>query len=131
MFTESESLIRSALRGQRVLIIGGDRRKKAVARLARDLELAEVVHCATRKSDASPRRFAAQFRSPDFVLVVWVLGLSRTHHGIHVHRLCRAHGVPWVDSWRIPNPALLLDQIGRLGIVGALQRRRLEVAAST
>ncbi len=131
MFTDSESQIRAALRGQRVLVIGGDRREKAITRLARELELAEVVHCATRKSDASPRKFSAQFRSPDFVLVVWVLGLSRTHHGIHVHRLCREHWVPWVDSWRIPHPAPLLDQIRRLGIVGALQRRRLEVATST
>ncbi len=98
MFSDSENPIRAALRGQRVLIIGGDRRETAVARLARDLELAEVVHCPTRESDASPRRFETQFRSPDFVLVIWVLGLSRTHHGIQVHRLCREHGVPWIDS---------------------------------
>lgn len=128
MSNDSETSIRAALRGQRLLVIGGDPREKAIARLARDLELAEVVHCPTRQSDASPRRFESQFRAPDFVLVVWVLGLSRTHHGIHVHRLCREAGLPWIDCWRIPNAGVLIAQIARLGVLAAIQRRRPVVA---
>lgn len=128
MNTNSQEALRSTLHGQRVLIVGGDRREQSLERLQSELKLAAVVHCPTRKSDASPRRFEARLREPGFVLVVWVLGLSRTHHGTFLHRICRELGLPWIDCSRIPHPSMLLAQIERLRIADALVRRRSQIS---
>ena len=130
MNTDYQNPIRAALRGQRLLIVGGDRREHAIERLRKDLGLLDVAHCATRSTDASPRTFDARLREPGLVLVVWVLGLSRTHHGTYLHRTCRTLGVPWVDCSRIPHPSALVACIERLRLAGALWRRRGQIAAT-
>ena len=82
-------LVRPLLSGQRLLIVGGDAREKAFGRLKVAFDLAEVIHCPTRRTDSSPRRFLSKLRNSDPILVVWMLGLCRTAHGAHVHRECR------------------------------------------
>jgi hypothetical protein len=118
------SQTRDALREGTIIIVGGDRRDAALRRLHIAFELANVIHCCTRKSDSSCRRFASQLHDPGVVLVVWVLGLSRTHHGEHLHRLCRTIGVPWVDCFRIPHPNALLARIADLRLLDSLHARR-------
>jgi len=122
-FTTSSG-VRTALQGQRVLVVGGDRRDQALARLRLGLALSDVAHCRTRKSDASPKCFESQIRHPGIVLVVWVLGLSRTHHGEHLHRLCREMGIPWIDCFRIPHPNALIARLVELRLGDALAARR-------
>jgi len=115
---------RDALRSGRIVIVGGDRRDNCLRRLHTELQLSDVVHCPTRKNDASCNRFVAQLHQPDVLLVVWILGLSRTHHGEHLHRLCRTLGIPWVDCFRIPHPNALLACVEKLRLVDELCRRR-------
>lgn len=116
--------VRSVLEGQTLVVVGGDRREGALARLCGAFNLPEVIHCPTRKNDASPRCFEATLRGPGIVLVVWALGLSRTHHGEHLHRMCRELRIPWVDCFRIPHPNALADRLNELKLVDALVRRR-------
>ena len=116
--------IRSALRGQKLVVVGGERREGALRRLVNAFELVEVIHCATRRSDASPRSFETSLRTPGIVLAVWALGLSRTHHGEHLHRLCRELRIPWIDCYRIPHPNALLARLEELRLCDALVDRR-------
>jgi hypothetical protein len=122
MPTESSS-VRSVLRGQTVVVVGGNRRDGALARLRAALDLAEVIHCPTRKSDASSRCFEPSLHRLGVVLVVWVLGLSRTHHGEHLHQRCRELGIPYIDTFRIPHPNALLAKIEDLRLLDALKHR--------
>lgn len=119
--------ILSVLAGQKVVIVGGDRREGALTRLRTTLGLADVIHCATRKGDASPKCFESSLRIPGVVLVVWVLGLSRTHHGEHLHQQCRELGIPYIDTYRIPHPNALLAKIEDLHLTDALEARRAHV----
>jgi hypothetical protein len=127
MNTSNEGLIRSVLRGQRLLIVGGELREQATARLQDELQLAEVVHCATNAHDASPKRFEKHFSDSRFLLVVRLVEFSRTHHGTWVHRACRDRGFPYLDCRAIPHPRRLLAEIERLKLLPALQARRARV----
>jgi hypothetical protein len=130
MDSNSEEAIRILLRGQHLLVVGGDRRGEALRRLEVDLALSSVRHCVTRKEDASPRAFAKSLYDPKLLLVVWVLGLSRTDHGRHLHRICRSLGLPWIDCRRIPNPRVLVARLSGLRIGEALRNRRGRIATS-
>lgn len=121
---QANGVVHAVLRGQKLLIIGGDPREQALQRLRQGFELRSVVHCATRQTDASAQSFAAQLRAPDNLLVIWVCGLSRTNHGAFVHEQCRSLDIPWIDFMRIPHPHTLVAALERLHLVPALQRRR-------
>lgn len=123
--------IRSALRGQKLVVVGGDRREGAIRRLLNAFDLSDIIHCHTRKNDASPKCFESSLRDPGVLLVVWALGLSRTHHGEHLHRLCREFGIPWVDCFHIPHPNALVAQIDDLRLLESLLRRRNRVLDSS
>jgi hypothetical protein len=123
----TQEQIRSVLRGQKVVIVGGDPREAALSRLSMSFELSSLIHCPTRKSDASPKRFASRFYEPGIALVIWALGLSRTQHGEHLHQLCRQLDIPWVDSFRIPHPNSLAARIEKLHLLDALRRRRAKL----
>jgi hypothetical protein len=112
-----------ALRGQSIIVVGGDRRDEALDRLRAAFDLREVIHCPTCKNDASSRSFEARLHSPGIVLAIWVLGLSRTHHGKHLHRLCRSAEIPWVDCFRIPHPNRLAAEICELHLLEAIRAR--------
>lgn len=116
--------LRSHLTGQTLLVVGGDPRPQALRRLEEAFDLGSVVHCPTRKVDASPRSFLSHLGNPKLMLVVWALGLSRTAHGTELHRRCRQLEIPWVDSFRIPHPNLLAARLVELHLLDALLRRR-------
>lgn len=105
---DPESLLRQAMRGFDVLLVGGERRHEALERLRSTLGLRNVVHCATRRVDPSARRFASALCNPALVLVVCIRGLCRTQHGKDVRAMCRQRGLPWLDTSRIPHPRQLL-----------------------
>jgi hypothetical protein len=115
--------IHRALRGQTLVVVGGDRRDEAIARLKCAFDLQEVIHCQTRKSDASPKRFASALRLPGVLLAVAVRGLSRTHHGQHVHAIGRDVGLPVIDVYHIPHPNKLAAEIEELRLLDAIARR--------
>lgn len=89
------------------MVIGGDARDPALDRLARALELSEVVHCPTRTSDASASKFEATLRRPGISLVLWLSGLTRTSHGRKIRELCARFGLRWLPFRRIPHPNAL------------------------
>ena len=120
--------ILSVLEGQRIVVVGGDRREGALTRLRTSLDCADVIHCPTRKSDSSSRCFEPSLHRLGVVLVVWVLGLSRTHHGEHLHQRCRKLGIPYIDTYRIPHPNALLARIEQLRLLDALQQRAQKLA---
>jgi len=124
--------IADVLRGRRLLIIGGDAAPAACARLHAAFDLLEVVHCPTSRHDASARRFARRLADRDWVLVIWVAGLSRTGHGTVVHEICRGREIPFLDCMRAPHPNALVNHLLRLHLVSALERRtgRIPSAAS-
>lgn len=112
------------LRGQKLLIVGGDRREGALRRLFEAFDFADVIHCPTRKADSSARCFASHVRRSEVVLVVWVTGLSRTHHGTQLHNLCRSLRIPWIACFRIPHPNALAARITECRLFGAIRARR-------
>jgi len=124
MFENQRSLVRSVLRGQKIIVVGGDRREGALARLAAAFDLSGVIHCRTRKTDASPRCFESRLHDPRVALVIWVAGLSRTNHGEQLHLRCRALGIPWVDCFRIPHPNALAARVAELHLLNAIRDRR-------
>lgn len=124
--------LHSALAEDVGVVVGGDRRDGALARLRTSLDLADVIHCRTRKSDASSRCFEPSLHRLGVVLVVWVLGLSRTHRGEHLHQGCRELGIPYIGTYRIPHPNALLAKIEELHLLDALKQRRAQnLALST
>lgn len=123
MDANSELAIRAALGGQTILVVGGHRQSDALARLQTGLGLGAIAHCETRKADASPRAFESQLRRPGLLLAIWVLGLSRTQHGEHLHAACRELGIPFIDCRRIPQPHVLVARLGALRLGTALERR--------
>lgn len=124
MTSTTQRSILAALEGQKIVVVGGDRREGALTRLRTAFGLADVIHCCTRKGDASPKCFESSLRVSGVVLVVWVLGLSRTHHGEHLHQRCRELGIPYIDTFRIPHPNALLAAIEDLRLLGVLNGRR-------
>ena len=128
----NDSSLYRALKGLNLTIVGGDARRESLARLKRDFALDRVVHCPTNRTDPSSRSFDRALRDPGVVLVVWVLGLSRTNHGKQLHALCRNLGIPWVDTFRIPHPHSLEAQVDELRLTSAIERRReLLIAADS
>lgn len=117
-------LVRSVLSGQRLLIVGGDAREQAFGRLEDAFDLAAVLHCPTRRSDPSPRRFQSMLPKSGAILVVCLVGLSRTNHGALLHQQCRALRIPWIDCFRIPHPNQLAALIEELHLLDALSHRR-------
>jgi hypothetical protein len=111
MHSQSDFLHASALRGGTLVVIGGDARDPALDRLARALELSEVVHCPTRKTNASASSFEATLQRPGISLVVWLSGLTRTSHGRKIRELCARFGLPWLPFRRIPHPNALLARL--------------------
>jgi hypothetical protein len=107
MHSQPVSLHVSALRGGTLVVIGGDARDPALDRLARALELSAVVHCSTRKTDASASSFEATLQRPGISLVLWLSGLTRTSHGRKTRELCARFGLPWLPFRRIPHPNAL------------------------
>ena len=108
--------IHRALRGQTLVVVGGDRRDGAIARLKSAFDLQEVIHCQTR-------RFASVLRLPRILLAIAVRGLSRTHHGQHVHAIGRDLGLPVIDVYHIPHPNKLAAAIEDLRLLDAIARR--------
>jgi hypothetical protein len=115
--------VHAVLRGQCVLIVGGDPRPTAIERLRKQLELASLEHCATKEGDASSRAFARRLDRLDPLLVIWICGLSRTSHGIYLHARCRELEIPHVDCIRIPHANTLVAEVLRLRLLGSLRRR--------
>lgn len=128
----NQSPLYRALNGLNLTIVGGDARRESLARLKKDFALDRVVHCPTKRTDPSSRCFDRALRSSGVVLVVWVLGLSRTNHGKQLHALCRILGIPWVDTFRIPHPHSLEARVDELRLISAIERRReVLIAASS
>lgn len=123
--------IRAALADLNVLLVGGDSRPELVRRLRRDLRLESVVHCPTRKSDASSRCFEYKLNDPSLVLVVCARGLTRTHHGACLHRMCRELSIPLLDCYHLPHPEALLAAIVRSRLSDAVMRRSVLIRCST
>lgn len=126
----NNSLVRAqnALRGTRVLVVGGDPRAKAILKLKLELGISEVVHCPTRPSDASDRCFRHALFHPELVLVICCRGLTRTNHGDRLHRVCRQLGLPWLDCDKIPHANQLLHLLSDRHLIGAIERRKREVS---
>lgn len=93
------------------MVIGGDARDPALERLAHALGLSAVVHCPTRKTDASASSFEAALQRPGISLVLWLSGLTRTSHGRKIRELCARFGLPWLPFRRIPHPNALLARL--------------------
>lgn len=126
---QANARIRAALRGQTLLVVGGDRRQEQLARLRNALEV-EVIYCPTRRSDASSRAFRCQINRNGIVLVVCVVGLCRTDHCRKLHQLCRQLGIPWIDCHRIPHPNALEAAIEERRLASAITRRARLVSAA-
>jgi len=105
--------IRAALKGTRMLIVGGDPSPKTIQRLKSSLSLRQVIHCPTRKSDASARRFQFRLHDQYIALVVCARGLTRTEHGKTLHALCRGLEVPLLNCYHIPHPNNLVASIAK------------------
>jgi hypothetical protein len=118
------------LNGQKIVIVGGDRREPALIRLRDAFAFEEVIHCCTRKVDASPRAFQSSLQLPDILLVVCARGLLRTHHGKQLHQMCRRLGIPFVDTFHFPHPNALLARIEDLRLWNALEARRAHILAN-
>lgn len=128
MLKQEEVLVRGALAGRAMLVVGGDLRPEATGRLKADLDLGQIVHRPTRKSDASSRCYRSALFSKDLALVVCARGLCRTQHGRDLHRLCRALNIPLVNFFHIPHPAALVAAVVAHRLVGALVRRCEQIA---
>jgi hypothetical protein len=123
MNTSTCQHILRALRGQTIIVIGGDRRDEAIERLQRTFDLFDVVHRPTRKSDASPQRFTAALRRSNVVLAIALRGLLRTHHGKQLHTICRLLGIPLIDCFHIPHPNKLMAEIVHLRLLDVIMNR--------
>lgn len=127
MSQSEEARLRAALSRLNVLLIGGDPRPAHIRRLRLDLELDDVIHCPTRKNDASSRRFECKLYAPKLALVVCARGLTRTHHGALLHRMCRVLSIPLLDCAHLPHPDALVAAIIRARLSAALVARCLRL----
>lgn len=130
MTTNPIALIRAALSGRTLLVVGGDPRPAALLRLKDAFALTDVLHAPTRKSDPSPGTFRFRLLAPSIALVIRATGLTRTAHGASLHQHCRELGIPYVDCFRFPHPNLLATRILDLHLLGTLERRGLHSKSS-
>ena len=110
--------------GLRAVIVGGDPQPAQVQRIQTSLSFDEVIHCTTRKSDASSRAFERALLSGDIVLAVWLWGVSRTSHGERFREICRSIDLPWIEVRHMPHPRKLAALVESLGLRPKLLRRR-------
>lgn len=122
MNSNSFELVRAALKGRKIVLVGGDRREDALRRLEGAFELAGVIHCRTRQADPSSRSFRFRLLEPGIALVVWAFGLTRTNHGRELRRLCQGIGIPFIATRHIPHPNRLVEEITSLNLLPALMR---------
>lgn len=113
--------IRPTLEGAGVLVIGGDRRPEALARLRETFRLRASLWATTRDTDPSPARFRYLIADARVNIVVLPEGLVRHQHARDVVGLCKQHDKRLVRLWRSPNPVALahalMEQAGmRLGL---------------
>lgn len=123
MILHEESLIRCALAGLNLLLVGGDSRPNAIENLESKLGLEEAIHCPTRKSDASARRFVSKLYTPRLALVVCARGLTRSQHGSDLHDWCRELKIPLLNCNHLPHPDALIAAIVKARLVGQVLRR--------
>lgn len=123
MNVHEESLIRCALVGMKLLLVGGDPRPNAVDNIETKLGLEEAIHCPTRKSDASAWRFASKLYTPRLALVVCARGLTRTQHGSDLHEWCRQLEIPLLNCNHLPHPNALIAAIATARLTSAVLRR--------
>lgn len=121
-----ECLIRRAIAGLDILVVGGDHRPQATKRLEAQLHLRSAQHCPTRRSDPTAACYQRALREPDLVLVVCVRGLCRTQHGKDLHDHCRWLDLPLLDQGRIPHPNQLVASLAHCP-VGLAVLKRAEV----
>ncbi len=110
--------------GLRAVIVGGDPKPAQVQRIQTSLSFEEVLHCTTRKSDASSRAFERALLSGDIILAVWLWGVSRTSHGESFREICRSKDLPWIEVRHMPHPRKLAALVESLGLRPKLLRRR-------
>jgi len=115
--------IRSSLAGTRVLVVGGDPCPKTIQRIESCLRLDRAIHCPTRKSDASSRRFQSRLHDPRLALVVCARGLTRTQHGADLHALCRDLQLPLLNCNHIPHPNAIVAAVAVARLTKALADR--------
>lgn len=116
-------LVSDALRGNTVLIVGGDPRQLHVARLNQAFGSTDFLHHATSKHDPSSRSFARLVDLPKVVLVVVLRCLTRSQHARDLHRLCRERGIPLLNVSRMPHPEALLPALTHARLDFAVIRR--------
>lgn len=131
MHAHEEPQIRCALAGHKIVLVGGDPRPHSITRLESDLGLAAVIHCPTRKSDASAWRFLPKLRTDRLVLVVCARGLTRTQHGSELHALCRELGLPLLNCNHIPHPNALVAAIAKARLTSTLLARSARLKLRT
>lgn len=113
--------VRPVLKGGSLLVIGGDQRPRALAKLEREFQLRATLWATTRDTDPSPSRFRHVVGDPHVDVVVLLEGLVRHQHARDVAELCKRHGKVLVRLWRSPNPSALAHAIleqatSRLGL---------------
>lgn len=123
MFDKEHIAIRRALASVKVLLIGGDPRPDTIAKLKSSLDLSELIHCPTRRSDPSSRSFEYKLYTSDIALVVCARGLTRTQHGATLHRICREQKLPLLNCNHIPNVHSLVSGIAKARLTPHLVRR--------
>ena len=120
-------LLREALCGLDIALVGGDARSAQVERLRRTFDLHDVVHRTTRRNDPSPRLFESALYGPRVALAVWLCGLSCTSHGKQFRLICNRLGLPWLDCPHVPHPNLLVARVDEFRLLDVIARRRAEI----
>lgn len=123
MTLREEFMVRRALADLKLLLVGGDPRPNAIENIQSMLRLESVIHCPTRKTDASARSFISNLHTPRLALVVCARGLTRTHHGHVLHDRCRKLGLPLLNCNHLPHPNALIAAIVRERMASAVVRR--------
>jgi uncharacterized protein DUF2325 len=103
--TDVVARVRTLLRDQSVLIIGGDRRRFHIDRLIKAFELNDLYWLETRESDPHGSGIRSTIGRPSIALVVVLIGLVRHAHANTATRLCRELETPIVRyRSRSPHP---------------------------
>jgi hypothetical protein len=101
--------VREALRGKRIVLIGGDERPSRKEAICRAFELAEVKWVATRPHETHDS-LVPPIRHPDTALVILMIRWSSHSYG-DMWEVCERYGKPLV---RLPggyNPAMIAKAI--------------------
>ncbi len=122
-------LIRCALAGLKVILVGGDPRPNAILKIKLSLGLDDAIHCPTRKSDASAWRFASKLSLPRLALVVCARGLTRSQHGADLHALCRKLGIPLLNCRHLPHPNALVAAAANAKLTDIVLKRCKQLKA--